>query len=426
MTPASPDRAETRLQAFSRDVRALPRTAWVVYAGTFINRFGGFVLTFLVLILVQRGYTPAEAGVAASAYGVGSVGAAAVGGHLADRIGRRRSIALSMFSAAAVMLLLWRAESLPAIVALAALAGVTAELYRPAAAALLADVTPVGRRVVTFALYRTAVNAGFALGPAMAGYFATRSTAVIFVGDALTCVLYGLLVLVAVPKSFDRPAPRAEAAEAGAKRERGPSALQLIAADRALLGVLAAATALAFVYHQSTVTLALEVDARGLSTDSFGFLMSLNGALCLLLELPAAAVTARLPAWMPMAVGAVLTGVGFGATGLAPTLPVLALTVVVWTLGEIVHSPVVAAFMADLAPRGFQGRYQAALGFTHAAGLVLSPALGPALFGWSRPGLWALCAVLGVGAGLTYAVLGRARHVRTVEAELKAVEMPGD
>ena len=59
--------------------------------------------------------------------------------------------------------------------------------------------------------------------------------------------------------------------------ERGPSALRLIARDRALLLVLAAAVALSFVYHQSTVTLALEVDARGLSTDTYGLLASLNG-----------------------------------------------------------------------------------------------------------------------------------------------------
>ena len=45
-------------------MRALPRTAWIVYAGSFINRFGSFVLPFLVLVLVRRGFSPAEAGLA--------------------------------------------------------------------------------------------------------------------------------------------------------------------------------------------------------------------------------------------------------------------------------------------------------------------------------------------------------------------------
>ncbi|HEU4455819.1 MAG TPA: MFS transporter [Longimicrobium sp.] len=417
---------ETRYEAFRRDVRDLPRTAWVIYAGTFINRFGSFVLTFLVLILVKRGYSPAEAGIAASAYGVGSVAAAMVGGQLADRFGRRRTIALSMFSGAAVILLLWRAQALPAIIALAALAGMTGELYRPAAAALLADVTPAGRRVVTFALYRLAVNAGFALGPAVAGYLAASSFTIIFIGDAVTCALYGVLVLAAVPRSFDRPAEAPARRREGESAARGPSALRMIAADRALLSVLLASVAIGFVYHQSTVTMALEVDARGLPTSAYGFLASLNGAICLLLELPVAAVTARAAAWIPLAVGAALTGAGFGGIALASTFWALAAMVLVWSLGEIVQSPVSQAFVADLAPPGLQGRYQAAFGFTHALGLVLAPALGPALFAWSRPGLWAICAILGAAASLTYVALGRTRAVHTVEADLAKVAVPAE
>jgi MFS family permease len=417
---------ETRYEAFRRDVRDLPRTAWVIYAGTFINRFGSFVLTFLVLILVKRGYSPAEAGIAASAYGVGSVAAAMIGGQLADRFGRRRTIALSLFSSAAVILLLWRAQALPAIIALAGLAGMTGELYRPAAAALLADVTPAGRRVVTFALYRLAINAGFALGPAVAGYMASRSFTIIFIGDAVTCALYGVLVLAAVPKSFDRPAAAHPPPAADRPRARGPSVLRVIAADRALLSVLLASVAIGFVYHQSTVTLALEVDARGLPMSAFGFLASLNGAICLLLELPVAAVTARMAAWIPLAVGAALTGAGFGGIGLAATFSALAAMVTVWSLGEIVQSPVSQAFVADLAPPGLQGRYQAAYGFTHALGLVLAPALGPALFAWSRPGLWAICAGLGAAASLTFVALGRTRAGHTVEADLAKVAVPAD
>ena len=410
--------SERRWEAFVADVRALPRAAWIVYAGTFVNRFGSFVLTFLVLILVRRGFTPAEAGLAASVYGVGSLGAAVIGGQAADRIGRRRTIALSMFSAAAVMLLLWRAETLGTIVALAGLAGVTAELYRPAASALLADLAPAGRRVVTFALYRLAGNAGFAMGPAVAGYFANRSLAFVFVGDAVTCALYGLLILVAIPKDADRARGAAavdappETPAASADAAPPPSALRLILADRALLATLGALVAVSFVYHQATVSLALEVDARGLSPAAFGVLASLNGAVCLLLELPVAAVTARMAAWLPMTLGAALVGLGFGATGLAPTFIALMLTVFLWTLGEIVHSPVTSAYVADLAPAGVQGRYQAALGFTYAIGLVLAPALGPALFGWSRGGLWAICAALGLGAALVFAAVGRAHRKR--------------
>ena len=409
--------------AFIADVRALPRAAWVVYAGTFINRFGSFVVTFLILILVQRGLTPAQAGLAASAYGFGGLGAATLGGHLADHVGRRRTIALSMVLSAACMLALWRVHGLAATVALTAATGVAAELYRPAAAALLADVTPVGRRVVTYALYRTAINAGFAMGPAMAGFFIARSVGVVFVGDALTSLLYGTLVLLAIPKSLD--AAHRPTTEASSRAPR-PSALRLMAADRALMVVMVTGLVVSFVHHQDMASFPLELRWRGMPAERFGMLISVNGLTCMLLELPLASITSRLKAWIPMTLGAALTGLGMAAVWAAPSLAALVACVLVWTLGEICYWPVASAFVADLAPPGLQGRYQAAHGFTSSGGLMLAPALGPALYAADRGALFALCAVLGLMAAASFAVLGRARQVRTVEAELTAVPVPAD
>src|SRR3954471_17650278 len=173
------------------DLRALPRPAWVLFGGTFINRFGSFVLAFLVFYLTSRGYSPAAAGLALSAYGIGSMAAALAGGQLADTIGRRNSIALSMFSSATTMLALSQATAIGPMIALTALAGFTAELYRPASAALVADLTPTGRRITGFAMYRLAVNAGVAAGPAVAGFLAQHSFFWLFLGDALTSVIYG-------------------------------------------------------------------------------------------------------------------------------------------------------------------------------------------------------------------------------------------
>lgn len=422
MTAAEDDPREPgRIRALAAELRVLPREAWVVFAGTFINRFGSFVLTFLIVILVRRGLSPAQAGLAASMYGVGGLGAAAVGGHLADRIGRRHTIALSMFSSAAAMLALSQARSLPALVGLTALAGFCAEMYRPAAAALLADVTPRGRRVGTYALYRLFINLGFALGPATIGVFAERSATVVFVGDAATSLLYGLIVLAFIPRGFDRGVAQSRAA-AGT----GPSVLRLIARDGAMLAFLAAVTVGASIHTQDMASVPLELRARGYSLAQYGWLISLNGFGCMLLELPVASVTARLPAWIPLSVGTLLIGVGIAATGWVHGVLALAVTVLVWTVGEVVASPVTHAFVADLAPPGVQGRYQASLGFTQALAFILAPAVGAALFGWNRAVLWAACAGLGCASALTFVAIGRARRVRTVAEEMAAAEIAAE
>src|SRR6185437_8377280 len=270
------------------DLRALPRPVWFLLAGSFVNRFGSFVLPFLALYLTHRGYSVAQAGLALSAYGVGSASAAAAGGVLADHVGRRGTIALSMYSSCVVMLALSQAGSLAEIVPLTALAGLAAESYRPASSALLADLVPQGRRVTAFAAYRLAINLGFASGP-----------------------------VVLLP---DRP----EVAHAVPAEALG--VVRTILADRAFLALLAATFAVGAIYFQQEAALPLQVVADGHSTTVYGLLISLNGAVVILMELPLTTLTRRFPARRVIATGCMLTGIGFGATALATSAPALAAT----------------------------------------------------------------------------------------------------
>src|SRR5258707_15057670 len=184
------------------NLKALPRPAWILFLRTFLNKFGAFVIPFLVLYMTRQGFSMAQAAVAIGAYGVGNFVASGVGGYLADRIGRRKTIALSMFSGAVAMVLLSQATTFHAIVLLTALTGMTGELYRPASSALLADLVPAGQRVTAYAAYRLAFNAGWAFGPAMAGLLAKHSFLWLFVGDAVTSFLFGLVAWFALPIGF--------------------------------------------------------------------------------------------------------------------------------------------------------------------------------------------------------------------------------
>src|SRR5882757_7585943 len=109
------------------NLRALPRGAWILFFGTFLNKFGTFVLPFLAIYMTRLGFSAAQAGTAIGAYGVGALAAPSLGGYLADRLGRRKTIVLSMFSGAAAMLCLSQARSFPAIVLSSCLAGLTGE-----------------------------------------------------------------------------------------------------------------------------------------------------------------------------------------------------------------------------------------------------------------------------------------------------------
>ena len=388
------------------NLKALPRPAWILFAGSFLNRFGSFVITFLVLYVTRQGYSPAQAGLVVASYGLGSLPAAAFGGFLADRLGRRETIALSMFGGAGSMLALSQAHGLTALFLLSALAGLAAELYRPASGALLADLVPSQRRVAAFGMYRLAINAGFAAGTAVAGFMAERSFTLLFVGDAVTSVLFGLVVLIGLPRTKST----ADTYE--------PGSLRVIARDRRFALFLLVSLLGAFVYFQMEAGLPLHIRDSGLSYAVVGLLLALNGAGCLLLELPVISITQRLSAKPVIATGILLTGTGFFLTQFAHSVWPLAATVVVWTLGEVISAPVSSAYVADLAPAAMRGRYTGAHGLTFSLSFVLAPALGGWLYSIGPEALFTTCGVLGVVAAALVLVPTRG-PARPVEDHLE-------
>jgi len=371
-------------------LRALPPAAWILFAGSFLNKFGSFVVPFLALYLTQRGFSVAQAGFAIGAYGVGNVVATILGGYFADHIGRRKTIVLSMFSGAAAMLLLSQAASFPAILGIAALAGLTGELYRPASSALLTDLVPASNRVTAFSAYRMAINAGFAFGPATAGFIAGHGFFWLFAGDAATSALFGVVALMALP----------EGSHSSERKTGWIEATQALVADRSLRRVLVAAFGIALVFFQMSSSFGLAVLSVGLSPKVYGALLSLNGALVVCCELPLTTITRRFPAMPVIALGYLFVGIGFGLGLFAQTIQGFTVCVAVFTLGEMCAMPVTSALVAGLAPSHMRGRYMGAYGLTWTVAQVIGPGMGMGLFAVSPVAFWLTGGAVGIASAL--------------------------
>jgi MFS family permease len=391
------------------NLRALPRGAWILFFGTFLNKFGTFVLPFLAIYMGSLGYSTAQAGLAMAAYGIGSLVASLLGGYLADRLGRRKTIVLSMFSAAVAMLCLSQARSLEMIVLWSGLAGLTGELYRPASSALLADLVPAGQRITAFAAYRMALNAGFAFGPATAGLLAKKSFLWLFVGDAASSVLFGMVAWFALPVGL-----RGTRAESTLRET-----LQVLRNDRRFLQVLCAVLAMALVFVQMFSTMSLEITRHGFSLAVYGLVISLNGVLVVLCELPMTTITKRFPTRRMMALGFLLIGAGFASNGLNRTLPLLAFTTTLFTLGEMIAMPVSSAYVADLAPAHQRGLYMGTYGLAWSVAFVCGPSLGLLLFAVNPLALWLTCGVFGVLAASIILVEPRPKLLTAEEARIQ-------
>lgn len=391
-----------------QNLRSLPRPAWILFVGQFINRFGTFVMPFLALYLTRRGYGLAEAGAAVSAYGGGNLVASMLGGHLADRVGRRNTIATSMFASAASMVALSLATTYGAIMILTFFAGLSAELYRPAATALIGDLVPPELRITAFGMYRWAVNLGFAAGPATAGFLATRSFLYVFFGDAATSLVFGIIALALLPHGL-RVSMKEEVS--------GEAVRHALKNDRFMLFLLAT-LCVTWIEFQLHSTFPLYLQQEGYTPTTYGLLLSINGVMIVLFELALTTWTQRRDPQHVIAIGYALAAIGIAMTGLAHSILALAGTVVIWTLGEMVYAPVTGAYVTSLAPERYRGRYSGMWILMWSMGMLLGPLLGTLIFQRRPAVLWTTCAIVGLcGAGLSLVKPAQQAH-NTAECEL--------
>jgi MFS family permease len=180
--------------------------------------------------------------------------------------------------------------------------------------------------------------------------------------------------------------------------------------DKRLRQVVAACLVIGLVFVQAFSTMSLEITRSGFSAATYGLVISLNGALVVLCELPLTTITKRHPARRVIALGFLLIGAGFCSNLLPRTLPLLILTTSTFTLGEMISLPVTGAYVADLAPVDRRGLYMGTYGMVWAATFVFGPTLGLWLFSYDRKLLWLGCGALGVVAATIISREGRRSH----------------
>lgn len=362
-----------------QDLRALPPRYWILFSGTLVNRFGHFVIPFLAVYLRRLGYDPWVTGTALAAFGGGALLAGAIGGYLADRIGRKVTLVISCAGAAVSMLALSQAVTPWALIVATFANGLMSSLYFPASSALLADMVPVSLRVRAFSCQRVAVNLGFALGMATAGFVAKHSFLLLFVADAVTTAILGVVVLLWIPDG-----------RKGTRENAGWNvALRHVRGNRPFLHAVGASFLIAIVFWQMSSGYGLQViEAAGLGENVFGLLMALNGIMIVLFELPLTSWTRKLSPTRVMAFGYVLVGAGMAVNILGANLWILVFSMVIFTIGEMIALPVGHSYMAGLAPEEMRGRYMGVLSVSWSSATMIGPAMGVALFHYNPPLLW--------------------------------------
>ncbi|GAA0973693.1 hypothetical protein GCM10009555_028810 [Acrocarpospora macrocephala] len=177
--------------------------------------------------------------------------------------------------------------------------------------------------------------------------------------------------------------------------------------NRHLLAVLLLILINATVYAQQRFALPLALTADGHPPSLYGLLITLNAILVVALQPLIMAWLTNYPRLTVLAASWALVGIGLALTGLATTPWRYALTVVIWSAGEIGMVGFSAALIADLTPAHAHATYQALYGWTGAIARVAAPLVGAFLY--DRSALWWTCAATGVLCALSALLLQRRR-----------------
>ncbi|MEU9507690.1 MFS transporter [Micromonospora sp. NPDC048170] len=413
------------MQGWFRDTTGgLPVTFWYLWAGTLINRLGSFVLVFLAIYLTQeRGFSPSQAGLVLGMWGVGGAVGTTVGGTLCDRWGRRPTLLTAHLGAAAMMLALGFARELWAVALGALLLGMFAEAARPAFGAMVIDVVPEKDRLRAFSLNYWAINLGFASAALLAGLAAEAGYLLLFVVDATTTVITALIIFAKVGETRRAPA----GVGVGVVVQKGAGApvgaLRTILRDRVYLGFVTINLFAALIFLQHISMLPIAMGDSGLSPATYGSVIALNGVLIVVGQLFVPRLIRGRSRSHVLALASVVMGVGFGLTAFADAAWFYGLTVLIWTVGEMLNSPSNATLIAELSPAELRGRYQGVFSLSWQGAAAVAPVLGGLVREQAgNAQLWLGCAVIGGLMALAHLISGPTRERRA--ATLRAATGP--
>lgn len=389
-------------------VSGMPREFWWLWTSTLVNRLGAFVATFMALYLtLDRGYSASYAGLVASLHGLGGVISSLGAGVMTDRLGRRPTMLIAQVSTAVSVAVLGFMENPVAIAGVAFVVGMASNASRPAVQAMMADIVPPKDRVRAFSLNYWAINLGFAVSSTGAGFIAEYSYRIGFFVEALLTLCCAVVVFLKVPESRPDLAP-VTSASGGRTAEPGAVRLTDVLRDGRFMGVVGLSFLVALITQQGYVGLPVAMGADGLTSSDFGSAIAVNGLLIVVLQMPLSRFIDNRDPRQLLVFSTLFAGYGFGLTAFAGSVAAYALTVCVWTLGEIVNAPTQSSLVVKLSPAQGRGRYQGMYTMSWSVAALVAPLMsGVVIDNWGAPWLWMTCALLGTVTALGYWLLMR-------------------
>ena len=352
-------------------------------------------------------------------------------GSLADRVGRKIVLTVSLTLSGLTYLGLRFAVTYPSLAVLMFCLGLANALYSVGADAMMADLVPSRKRADAYAISRIMNNARFAIGPAVGGFVAATSYRLSFLAGATGMLTYSLLMLFLARETLARrPAASAptNAYTTLAISKASPPG------DEGFRRVLRDGRYLAFIGTMSIglitpmmlwVLLAVYTkNYFGIPENLYGWLPTTNALMCVFVQYAVTRITRRHSTLPVVAAGVLIYALGVGSVALMSGFWGFWISMVVLTFGELTLVPTATKFVADLAPAEMRGRYMSLYWLGWGLSRAAAPLIGGAISDHLGPrAIWLGGLVIGLGSALGLMLLhglGWYRQTTPVAAEAEA------
>ncbi|WP_134687517.1 MFS transporter [Brevibacillus migulae] len=294
-----------------------------------------------------------------------------IGGILSDLFGRTKLMIVSLLVLAICFAgFVWTTH--PALLFLLSIGkGISSAFFATISKTLMGDLTPEDKRYRMFANRYLAINIGFSAGPMAGAFLGIGGSPVGFQLTALVYMLYAIVLGLV----FLRITVQSDQAHAQDK-VTFRSALQVVRHDRVLLLLLLGSICLMTVHGQMSVTLSQYLKDHFVDgVKLFAFLMSLNGLTVIFAQIPVTRWAERFTLFGRIVLGCLLFTAGEVGFAFSEGWLTFSLSMILFTIGEILVVPAEFAQLDQITPEGMRGTYYGAQGFSE-FGNFLGPWLG--------------------------------------------------
>ncbi|WP_112086887.1 MDR family MFS transporter [Flavobacterium lacus] len=346
---------KTAFNRYINSFRGFRREIWILTLITFINRAGTMVLPFLSKYLKEDlDFSYGEVGWIMVCFGLGSMLGSYLGGKLSDSIGFYKVMVFSLFVSGLLFFALQFITSFAGLCVAMFVIMTVADMFRPAMFVSLGAYAKPENRTRALTLVRLAVNLGFAAGPALGGLIIMNiGYHGLFWVDGASCIVAISIFWILVKE-------KKKVVDSSVFVDELP--VKSVYKDRPFWVFLIVSFITAMIFFQLFTTLPLyHQEQYGLTEFQTGLLMTLNGFLIFLLEMPIVNYFDRKKVNKVKIVlfGSLCMALSFYVLLINVWAGVLLINILFLTFGEMFAFPFSISFALSRAPRGQEGRYMA-------------------------------------------------------------------